>query len=558
MRCIRCGQFLLIITLGLSCGAWAQGGSGRGAATQQSGAPGGAVGRGAASQQAGAPGGAAGRGGGGGSATINFYNYDTSATTGMAMQDEPPAETHQKISVNGEALAYTARAGHLPLRNSTSGQWEARLFYTYYSKEGVNDPAARPVLFFLGGAPGGATSWQEFGGLGPKRMRWMADGSAGLPPYGWVDNPNTLLGQADLVFANPVGTAYSRPAQPSRGSNFWNTATDIASLGEFVRSFMNTYDRRHSPLFLAGEDFGTGRVAGLAGYLHEHQIPVHGVVLLSITPAADAIAGDGQYITLLPSLVMAAWYHKKLAPELQALSAEQIAEQARQFAAHEYLHALYKGDRMTPEERTKTLASLSRLTGLSKAFLVNNNLRVTLDRFNGELLRDQRRALSYSDARVTGFVPALSGGGRGGFGGGGAPAAMDYNQSNIAGGFLAAYEAYLRRELSFKSNDIFYLLSGGIGTFTSTGNDDSSLAGAFARNPRLRLFVGVNFFDLNAPFYATEFTLAHLNVAPEVRARNITVSHFEAGQMTYVDNKSLVKLHSDLVKFISDATSAAR
>ena len=101
--------------------------------------------------------------------------------------------------------------------------------------------------------------------------------------------------------------------------------------------------------------------------------------------SADAIAGDAQYITLLPSLIMAAWHHKKLSPELNAMSAEQISGQARQFASREYLHALYKGDRMTAEERTKVIADLSRMTGLSKAFLVNNNLRITLDRFNAEL-----------------------------------------------------------------------------------------------------------------------------------------------------------------------------
>ncbi len=545
MRCTRCARFLVIITLGLSSGAWAQGGGGRSAAPPQAGAPGSAAGRGAGGR-------------GGGTAAINFYNYDTSAPAGAGMREEPPAETHQKISVNGATLSYTARAGYLPLRNAASGQIEARIFYTYYAKEGINDPGARPVVMFLGGAPGVAATWQEFAGLGPKRMRWMADGSAGSPPFGWADNPYTLLMQADLVFANPVGTAYSRPAQPSRGANFWNTATDIAALGEFVRSFMNGYDRRHSPLFLAGEDFGTGRVAGLAGYLHDHQIPVQGIILLSVTPSADAIAGDEQYITLLPSLVMAAWHHRRLAPELQALSAEQVAEQARQFAAREYLHALYKGDRMTQEERTRILAGLSRLTGLSQAFLVNNNLRVTLERFNGELLRDQHRALSYSDARVTGFMPPPAAGGRGGFGGGAPAAPIDYHQSSIAGGFLVAYEAYLRRELGFRSEEIYYLLSGGVGTFTSTGNDDSSLTAAFARNPRLRLFVGVNYYDLNLPFYAAEFTLAHLNVASEVRARNMMVSHFEAGQMSYADNKSLTKLYADLVRFISDTASAPR
>src|SRR5262249_51788393 len=282
-------------------------------------------------------------------------------------------------------------------------------------------------VFFTGGTPGVATSWQEFGGFGPRRMRPMNE-SADVPGGGAYENPNTLLNQADLVFVNAVGTAYSRPVQPSAGTEVWNTTADIASLGEFVRTYLNRYQRRTSPLYVAGEDFGTGRAAGLAAYLNDHQVPVHGVVLLSMTMSNDSQAGDTQYITLLPSLVMAAWHHKKLSPELNAMSAEQIAGQARQFASREYLHALYNADRMTADERAKLIGNLSRLTGLSKAFVVNNNLRISLDRFSAELLREQRLALSLSDARVSGFVPVPAG--RGGRGGGffGAPApAVDFN-----------------------------------------------------------------------------------------------------------------------------------
>ncbi len=545
MRCIRTGQSLLVIILGLSFNAWSQSG--------------GQAGRGAPPQQAGASG-RSGRGGGGGTGggAGEFYNYDTTAASGMAIPDARPVETRQKITVNGAALAYTARAGFLALRNATTGQSEAHLFFTSYTKDGATDASLRPVLFFLGGAPGVAAAWQEFGGLGPKRMKRSGDGAAVRPPYEWGDNPDTLLGQADLVFANPVGTAYSRPDQPSRGPSFWTTAGDIASLAEFVRVYLDTYDRRNSPLFLAGEDFGTGRVAGLAGYLNDHQIPVHGIVLLSMTPSTDAIAGDTLYLTLLPSLAIASWHHKKLAPELNGLTAEQIAEQARQFSAREYLHALYKGDRMTPEERTKVAAGLSRLTGLSKTFIVNNDLRIPLDRFNAELLRDQRRTLSNSDARVTGFVPVSGGGGRGG-GAPVMPSAIDFNQNRLSAGFLPAYESYLRRELGFTSaNGVYYLSGGGIGPFTSTGNNDASLAGAFARNPNLHLFAAVNYFDLAVPFYAADFTLAHLSVAPDVRAHNITVGYYEAGQMTYADNKALAKLRNDLVRFINEATSPSR
>jgi carboxypeptidase C (cathepsin A) len=536
MRAIRFVPLLL--TISLAATAWAQGGGGRGRGNQQANPQ-----QQATPQTQQAPqnqGGNQGRGNQGGAATTEFYNYDPTATGGKAIPDAPPVETQHKITVNGEAIAYTARAGFLALHNATTGQSEAHLFYTSYVKDGLTDPLTRKIVFLLGGSPGVSAAWQELGGLGPKRAN-LAGGT-------WSDNPTSILPQADLVFVNPVGTAFSRPDQPSRGTNFWNTAGDIASLGEFIRSYLLRNNRRTSPVFLVGEDFGTGRAAGLAAYLQDHQIPVHGLALFSMTESADSTAGDAQYITVLPSLIMSAWVHKKLAPELSAMSAEQIAGQARQFASREYLHALYNADRMTTAERTKVIADLSRFTGTSKQFVISNNLRISLDRFNAELMRDQQKGLSSSDARVAGFL-ASSGGGRGG-----GPPAVDFNMSMISGDFLTAYESYLQRELTFNAADeIYYLSTGGVNGFTSTGTDDATLQAAFTRNPNLRLFVAVNYFDLNAPFYATEFTLAHLTVSPEVRAHNIVIKNYEAGQMTYLDGKESVKLQRDLAAFLSES-----
>jgi carboxypeptidase C (cathepsin A) len=546
----------LAITLCASSLVWGQGGGRRANPAAQPAADA------AAPAQTAAPAATAaqtGRGGGRGGAAAagqggsnEFYNFDPTAAVARpgVNVEAPPVETHQKITVGGQSFAYTTHAGFLPVMNATTGAPEAYLFFTSYSKDGVSEASSRPIMFFFGGAPGVSAAWQEFGGLGPKKMK--AEGS-------WADNPDTVLTQSDLVFVNPVGTAYSYPVQPARGSIFWNTAGDTASLGEFVRAYLTRNGRETSPLFLAGEDSATGRVAGLSEYLTDHLIPVRGVVLLSVTPAPDALAGDTQYITLLPSLILSSWYHKKLSPEMNAMSAEQIAGQARQLASREYLHALYKGDRMTAEERTKTIADLSRMTGLSKAFLASNDLRVTLERYNAELMRDQHRGLSKSDARVTGYVP-MPGGGRGGGGGrgfGAAQNALDFNMSMISGPFATTYTEYLRKELTFagRKDGIYYLTTGGVGTFTSTGNDDTSLSAAFARNPNLHLFVGVNFFDLGLPFYAAEYTLAHLDVSPEVRAHNITVSHQEAGAMAYMDSKAAVKLERDLGGFVTRAAA---
>src|SRR5439155_15212376 len=156
----------LTLTFGVSLAAWGQGGRNPGGR----GAPGGQPG---AQQPAANPGrgGRAGDTGGGASGAVEFYNFDPAAASGQPIPDAQPTETHQKITVHGQTLAYATRAGYLPLHNATTGQSDAHLFYTCYAKEGVSDVSTRPMIFFLGGAPGVAAAWQEFGGLGPKRMK---------------------------------------------------------------------------------------------------------------------------------------------------------------------------------------------------------------------------------------------------------------------------------------------------------------------------------------------------------------------------------------------------
>ena len=120
------GRVLLVIALGMSLTAWGQGAAGRAAPRR----PRNRRERLRARRPA--------RRGAAARAPLEFYNYDTTAGSGPSIPDAPPTETHQKITVNGETLAYTARAGYLPLRNATTGQSEAHLFYTCYAKDGVS------------------------------------------------------------------------------------------------------------------------------------------------------------------------------------------------------------------------------------------------------------------------------------------------------------------------------------------------------------------------------------------------------------------------------------
>src|ERR1035438_7721035 len=97
---------------------------------------------------------------------------------------------------------------------------------------------------------------------------------------------------------------------------------------------------------------------------------------------------------------MTAHFHKKLAPDLQKLTVDQIAQQAREFSSGEYLEYLFDGARATQAQRDKVLTDFARYTGLSKSFVDGLDLRVPLGPFSTELLRSQHLMTSRLDSRL--------------------------------------------------------------------------------------------------------------------------------------------------------------
>ena len=45
----------------------------------------------------------------------------------------------------------------------------------------------------------------------------------------------------DLVFIDPVGTGYSRPAQGEKGEQFYGVREDVESVGTFIRLYTTRY-----------------------------------------------------------------------------------------------------------------------------------------------------------------------------------------------------------------------------------------------------------------------------------------------------------------------------
>ncbi|MGH9487039.1 MAG: S10 family peptidase [Terriglobales bacterium] len=456
-----------------------------------------------------------------------------------------PVETHHSIQLNGQTLNYTVHVGMMPIHNATTGVVEGYMNYTYYSKDGVSNLQNRAITYLYNGGPGSGSIWLHMGAFAPMKIKLEASGLS-KPPYGVVPNPDTLLDQSDLCFINAMGTGWSRPTKPEYGADFWGVQNDIASFGEFIRDFNNEYNRWNSPLFLYGESYGTTRSAGLSGYLTDHDIPVTGVVLQSTIIDTDAHAGPLRFINDLPTQAMTAWYHHKVSPNLQKLSADQMSNAAIQFASHEYMQALYDGSNMTSAQRQKALEDLHDFIGLPVSYLDENDLRINLGQFSTELLRAQHEMTGRLDSRFAGYLPN----------GGAQRTPFDISDANIENSFQTAFENYMRDDLNWKDPDIYYVLGGGIGRWSGSYNTVTNLEDAFDRNPDLKLFVAMGYYDFATPYGGVEWMLSHLTVSPQVRAHDISTGHYQSGHMIYIDTAASHKLRADLRQFYANALAA--
>ena len=453
--------------------------------------------------------------------------------------------SRNSVMVAGRKIDYTTRTGYLDLRNDT-GKVIAKVFFTYYRKEG-EDPARRPLTFTFNGGPGSSSVWLHMGGLGPKRVALDDEGRATAPPYGIVPNEYTWLDRTDLVFIDPVSTGYSRPAPGENPKQFHGYLEDISSMGNFIRSFLSRYERWGSPKFLAGESYGTTRAAGLSKFLQDrYRIYINGIFLISAVLNFGTndyhVGNDIPRALYLPSYTAAAWYHRKLAPELQGDLKQALAASER-FALGEYASALLKGGWLTDAEKDAVAAKMSYYTGLSKQYCLDAQLRVEENRFYKELRRKDGLTIGRLDARFTGRDLDDAG----------EEVSFDPSFTNIDGPFTTAMNDYFSRELGFRDEKA-YNIFGEVYPWNYSNvqnqylNVAESLRDALAKNPALKVYVGCGYYDFATPYFTAQYDVEHMLLRPEQRNR-IRFSFYESGHMYYIHKPSLLQFKKDVDAF---------
>ena len=468
--------------------------------------------------------------------------------------------TEHEIVIGGQTVRYRATTGLVSLNREKSEDdvyqgvgTVARLFVTAYTRLGVDDVAARPITFAYNGGPGSSSVWLHLGTFGPRRVVMGEEGEPLPAPYRLADHEHSLLDVTDLVFIDPVGTGWSRPADGEKAKEFHGYQQDLESVGDLIREWLGREDRWLSPKYLAGESYGTTRSAGLSGYLQDrHGIYLSGIMLISsvldFSTIRFNVGNDLPPLLYLPSYAATAWYHQRLAPELQAKPLQELLNEVEEFVVERYSLALLKGDRLAADERSEIARRVAEYTGTSLDFVERNNLRVNLPRFAKELLRDQRTTVGRLDSRYKGIDRDA----------GGDSFEYDPSYAAIQEPYTAAWNAYVRTELDFRHDpDITYEIIANLyekwdyskfmGQYVNVAD---TLRKAMSSNRHLRVHVASAFYDLATPYFATEYTLSHLGLEPELH-ENINTSTYESGHMMYVRHEDLAKLKSELAAFIA-------
>ncbi len=454
------------------------------------------------------------------------------------------------LGSEGSAVLGVVEAGRvLACAGDDAGKDKASIFHVAYTRAGVDNLAERPITFVFNGGPGSSSVWLHIGALGPRRVVFGDDGQAPAPPGALTDNEASWLDFTDLVFIDPVTTGYSRPADGEDGKQFHGLRGDAAAVAEFIRLYATKAGRWLSPKFLAGESYGTTRAAALAPIMQgELGMYLNGIVLISPVLEFQTIlpdtGNDEPYWLFLPTYTATAWYHKKLAPELGDLAS--AVSQAEAWASTEYLIALGKGDRLSPQERERVGTQLARFTGLSKEYVLAANLRIPQPRFCKELMRKDGRTVGRLDSRYEGPDQDALGDGT----------EYDPSYAVIQGPFTAALNAYIRGELGFESDLNYEVLTGKVhpwdlGAENRYAQVSAGLAQAMNTNPRLRVMVCNGYYDLATPHFASDFTFSHLGLDAADKSR-VEVQRYGAGHMMYLRKDDRGKLRSDAKTFFGE------
>jgi carboxypeptidase C (cathepsin A) len=450
--------------------------------------------------------------------------------------------TQHITTIKGQRVPFQAITGTMPVWDE-EGKTIAGLFYTYYERSDVKDRSTRPLIISFNGGPGSASVWMQIAYTGPHLLN-IDDEGYPVQPYGIKENPESILDVADIVFVNPVNTAYSRPiSKDIPKTKFFGVNADIKYLADWINSFVTRNNRWASPKYLIGESYGTTRVSGLALELQENEwMYLNGIILVSPTTLGIERGVASQAALKLPYFAATAWFHKMLASDLQNKDLTDMLPEVENFTINELLPAISKGSFLEDQKRNEIAARMSRYSGLSEKVILDNNLNVPLNYFWKELLRDKGFTIGRLDSRYRGIDAKAAGD------------SPDFNPelTSWLHSFTPAINIYLRNNLNFKT-DLKYNMFGPVRPWDNTGdNTGENLRKAMAQNPYMHLMVQSGYYDGACDYFNAKYNLWQMDPSGKLKER-ISWKGYRSGHMMYLRYEDLINANEDIRQFIKES-----
>ena len=457
--------------------------------------------------------------------------------------------TRHNVTIGNQTLSYTARAGHIPIRDNETGEVHGNMFFIAYTLDG-DRAGVRPLTFLWNGGPGSSSSLVHLVGFGPKRL----DENGTIQP-----NDGTWLSASDLVFIDPIGTGYSRPTKAEYGPEFYQNRGEAESVAEFIRVYITRADAWASPIFLAGESFGVARATRVAGVLQRKGMAPAGLMLIGLVPTLAQVEPAVRTALNVPTYTATAHYHG-LVGRSQDLT--RVLNDAKTWALREYAPALARRRSLTASERTAIRNRLAALVGVQPG-QIDSSLTVRMDSFTYQLLGQRKLVVGRYDSRMTAQAESVR------------PQIYDPTTDPSLRDIVddVAVVRYFRNELGFFSDLRYQGPFGGgypppetfrgdwmsmrwnrqdLGTLQGSPADSvPELQRVMRADPAMKMYTACGYYDLVCSYALIEHMAEKLD--PSL-ARNVTVKAYPGGHAIYTDPGARVRMREDVAAFIAAAT----
>lgn len=450
----------------------------------------------------------------------------------VAVAATPAVASDHIGTFGGKRVAYRAAIEGFDA-TGTDGKPAARIVaISYVAKEAAPE---RPVLFVFNGGPIGPSAILHMGAFGPKRLAIPDDVAAAPSTFRLVDNTDTVLDVADIVFFDPAGTGFSRVAPGVDPKTQFGNVADARQLQQLVLAWTKAHGRERAPVYLVGESYGTMRAPEAARQLAAVGRAPAGLILIgqavNIIEYAQRRGNVISYAVSLPTLAATAWWHGRA--DRAGRTFDRFIADAQAYGGGEYLAALFAGNTLSEERRAAVAARLEGFTGIPAATWRANGLRMTKVDYQRALFPGQR--LGTNDARYRG------------------PADGPDPFEAVPTAYAHAMTRYLASDLGVASPGSYAQanpFTGGLndwnwGPSTSPFGDwpyGRAIDDLFATRPDFRLFVANGYYDTQTTIGAMDYLVSQSSW-PGARVRS---AYYQGGHMPYTIADSLRRMMTDV------------